>query len=96
MDIESIKIIAAILSIVGSGILAYRVTGILSALSLVANVHEINIQQLVPSQKGDIYNLGNSTAHVEKAQKTKLLILGFVLIIMSGGLQLVALLMANH
>lgn len=95
MSIESIKIIAAIFSIAGSGILAYRVTGILSALSLVANAHEVNIQQLMPNQKGDIYNLGNSTAHVEKAQKTKLLVLGFALIILSGVLQLAALLMSN-
>jgi hypothetical protein len=95
MIIENIKIIAAISSIVGSGILAYRVTGILSALSLVANVHEVNIQQLMPDQKGEIYNLGNSTAHIEKAQKTKLLALGFFLIILSGVLQLVALLMSN-
>ena len=95
MSIESIKIIAAILSIVGSGILAYRVTGILSALSLVANSHEINIQQLMPSHMSDIYNLGNSTEHVEKAQKTGLLILGFSLFILSGVLQLVALLLAT-
>ena len=95
MSIESIKIIAAILSIVGSAILAYRVTGILSALSLVANAHEVNIQQIMPNQKGDIYNLGNSTEHVVKAKKTGLLILGFSLFILSGVLQLVALLMAN-
>lgn len=95
MSIESIKIIAAILSIVGSGILAYRVTGILSALSFVANSHEINIQQLMPNHTSDIYNLGNSTEHVEKTQKTGLLILGFSLFILSGVLELVALLMAN-
>ena len=95
MSIESIKIIAAILSITGSGILAFRVTGILSALSLVASAHEINIQQLMPNHRGDIVNLGNSTAHVEKAKKTGLLILGFVLLIFSGVLQLIALVMAN-
>lgn len=95
MSIESIKIIAAILSIVGSGILAYRVTGILSALSIVANAHELNIQQLMPNYQSDIYNLGNSTEHVKKAKKTGLLILGFSLFILSGVLQLLALLMSN-
>lgn len=92
MTIEQIKIIAAIFSIVGSGILAFRVTGILSALSLVAKVHEINIQQLMPdNQACNVYNLDNSTAHVEKAQKKGLLITGFVCIVLSGVLQLIAL-----
>jgi len=95
MSIESIKIIAAVLSIVGSGILAFRVTGILSALSLVADAHELNIQQLMPTHKGDIYNLGNSPAHVEKAKRKGLLITGFAFIILSGVLQLIALVMSN-
>ena len=95
MNIESIKIIAAICGIVGSIILAYRVTGILSALTLVTSCHELNIQQLMPDHKGDIYNLTDSTAHVKNAQKKGLLITGFVFFIMSGVLQLVALLMAN-
>jgi len=94
MSVESIRIIGSVLSIVGSGILAFRVTGILSALSVVANAHEINIQQLMPTHKSDIINLGNSTAHVEKAQKNGLLIVGFILIISSGALQLIALMMS--
>ena len=95
MTIETIKILGAISSIIGSVILAYRVTGILSALSLVANCHEVNIQQLMPTHTGDIHNLGNSTAHVEKAQKKTLLITGFVFLIISGVLQLIALVLAN-
>lgn len=95
MSVESIKIIAAILSITGSGILAYRVTGILSALNLVAAAHELNIQQLMPGQQGDIYNVANSTKHIKDAQKKGLLILGFSFFILSGVLQLVALLMSN-
>ena len=96
MTIETIKIIAAIFSIIGSGLLAFRVTGILSALSLVSNAHEINIQQLMPDKQTiNIYNLDNSTAHVEKAQKKGLLIAGFVFVVLSGVLQLVALLMSN-
>ncbi len=96
MTTETIKIIAAIFSIVGSGILAFRVTGILSALSLFANAHEVNIQQLMPdNQARNICNLGNSTAHVERAQKKGLLIAGFVCVILSGILQLVTLLMSS-
>jgi hypothetical protein len=95
MKIETIKIIAAIFSITGSGILAFRVTGILSALSLVVKAHEINIQQLMSNCVGDIVNLTNSTAHVEKSQKKILLITGFIFIIFSSVLQLIALAMAN-
>ena len=96
MTIEQIKIIAAIFSIVGSGILAVRVTGILSALSLIAKVHEINIQQLMPdNQTSDVYNLDNSTEHIEKAQKKGFLITGFVCSVLSGVLQLIALLKSS-
>lgn len=95
MTIETIKILAAISSIIGSIILAYRVTGILSALSLVAKCHEENIKQLMPNHNGDIHNLGNSTAHIEKAQKNGLLITGFAFLIASGVLQLIALVVAN-
>ena len=95
MSVESIKIIAAIMGIIGSGILAYRVTGILSALSLVVGCHEVNIQQLMPNQTGDIHNLGNSTAHLERAQKKGLLITGFVFFILAFTLQLIALVMAS-
>ncbi|MBY6205632.1 hypothetical protein [Halomonas denitrificans] len=95
MTVETIKILAALSSIIGSIILAYRVTGILTAVSLVAECHELNIQQLMPNQTGDIQNLGNSTAHIERAQKKRLLITGFAFLIASGILQLVALLVAN-
>lgn len=95
MAVESVKILAAICSIVGSVILAYRVTGILSALSLVANCHELNIQQLMPDHRGDIHNLANSNKHVENSQKKGLLVTGFAFFIASGVLQLMALLFVN-
>ncbi len=94
-SVETIKILASISSIIGSAILAYRVTGILSALSLVAKCHEQNIQQLMPNYKGDIHNFANSTKHVDKAQKNGLLITGFIFLIVSGVLQLIALVVAN-
>lgn len=95
MTIETVKILAAICSIIGSVILAYRVTGILSALSLVANCHEGNIQQLIPKSRSDIHLMVNSPALVAKAQKRALLITGFVFLIASGVLQLIALVVAN-
>lgn len=95
MTIETIKILAAISSIIGSAILAYRVTGILAALTLVARCHEVNIEQLMPTSKGDIHYLANAPSHVEKAQKKALLITGFIFLIASGVLQLIALIMAN-
>ena len=49
----------------------------------------------MPNHTGDVHNLGNSTAHVEKAQKKALLITGFVFLIASGVLQLIALVLAN-
>jgi hypothetical protein len=67
----------------------------LSALSLVASCHELNIQQLMPNNHGDIKNLGNSTAHLKRAQKKGFLIIGFIFFIFSAVLQLIALLLAN-
>lgn len=90
MDSSTIKILAALCSLAGSGLLAWRVKGILEALALAAKAHEINIQQLM-KPTGDIYNLANSTAHVEKAQKYGLLVLGFLLLFASAALQLAAL-----
>lgn len=92
MSPDTLKIIAAIFSLVGSGLLAWRVKGILEALALVAEIHETNIQQLMQPH-GDIYNLANSAKHVKKAQKYGLLIFGFLCLFASAGLQLIALLM---
>ncbi|UCQ12821.1 hypothetical protein [Edwardsiella tarda] len=95
MMIETIKILAAISSIIGSMILAYRVTGILAALSLAVNCYEVNIRQLMPTHEGDIHYLSNVTMHVKNAQKKRLLITGFIFLILSGFLQFTALIMAN-
>ena len=95
MTVECIKITGTLISILGSIILAYRVTGILKALALVAGAHEVNIQQLMPGQTGNIYNLQGSTQHVEKASKKGLLLFGFFCYIISGILQLTALFMQS-
>ncbi len=86
IDADNLRIMAAISSVVGSGLLAWRVKRILDALTLVAGAHEVNIQQLMPNHQGDIYNLGNSTAHVERAKGTWLLVIGFLLLAASGAL----------
>jgi hypothetical protein len=94
--VESIKIISAILSIIGSGILAFRVTGILSALSFVAEVHEVNIQQLMPSSNANyLTNLENSTNHINKSNKKGLLITGFACLFLSGVFQCIAIILSN-
>ena len=67
MDVESIRIISAIFSIIGSSLLAYRVTGILRALTIVANAHEGNINSLFSvHQNGEraLIHRGNSTEHL--------------------------------
>lgn len=98
MDINTIKIISSLFSIIGSIILAYRVTGILHALSIVADAHEVTIDNLVSAHRNPqnaLVHLGNSTANVEKAKKLPLLIAGFTFIILAAVLQLVALAMQN-
>lgn len=92
MNPATLKIITTVLSLVGSGLLAWRVKGILEALALV-KAHEFNIQQLM-QRSGDIYNLANSTEHVDKAQHYRLLVVGFLCLFASAALQLISLLVA--
>ena len=97
MEIESIKIIAAICAVLGSSILAFRVTGILKALALVGQAHEINIHQLMNDDGvSKIVHMANTTDHVDRANKAGLLIVGFLLTIASGLLQVAALFMSNE
>ena len=94
MDIANeLRIAASVISVAGSILLAWRVSRILEALTLVANAHEVNIQQLMPTITGNIYNFGNSTAHVDKAKGTGLLITGFLCLALSGVLNVAALLL---
>ena len=98
MDVETLKILSAICSIIGSSLLAYRVTCILRALAIVADAHEYNIESLVSVNQDDkraLIQLGNSTAHVKKAQKLPLLILGFGFIIFAAILQFLVLIIQN-
>jgi len=91
-SVEVIKILAAIASIAGSAILAYRVTGVLWALGRASEVHDLNIMQLMsPRRDIPLVHFGDITVVVEKAQKKFLIVLGFTLIILSALMQLWAL-----
>lgn len=88
MDISLLNLLAAILGVIGSAILAFRVTGILKALAIVTQFHEMNIDQLMNDDgKKKLFHFANSTQHVKKAEKRFLLILGFFMIILGAVLQ---------
>lgn len=91
MSADNLRIIAAICSTFGSILLAWRVRGILAALAFVANMHESNIQEIA-SDRRDIVIATNSTKHVEKAKGMVLLVVGFLLLALSGALNFWALL----
>jgi hypothetical protein len=94
IDPDALRILAAISSVVGSGLLAWRVKRILDALALVADAHEVNIEQLMPNHTGDIYHLGNTPKHVKRAKGTWLLVVGFILLGASGALNFWALMIS--
>lgn len=87
---EILKVAAPVCGVIGSSILAYRVTGILAALSKVVEFHEINTAQLL-NNRGNIVQFKNTTALVDDAQRKPLLYTGFVFFIMSAILQLASL-----
>lgn len=90
----TLKIISALSGLLGSLILAYRVIGLIKALALVVKVHEENINQLMNDDGvSPLVNFHSSTKHVEKAQKTHLLVLGFFLVILSAIIQLITLIL---
>lgn len=96
--IETIKIISSISSILGASILAYRVTGILKSLSLVAHFHDDSIKKITSFVANPHQNIVigvNSNQHVARAEKMPLLLIGFGLTILSGVLQLIALFINN-
>ena len=68
MTAEGLKITSAIFSMLGSILLAYRVTGILKALSVVAAAHEANLSQVMQNSKHRIY-WANATQHVKEIRK---------------------------
>ena len=94
MTPETLRIAAAVLSAVGSILLAWRVTGILRALGAVAKAHEQNITNLMEARDGGALLIhGNTPKQVERAQRFRILVAGFVCLIASAALQVIAQLM---
>ena len=88
------RVIASVLSVVGSGLLAWRVTGLLKALALAIRIHETTILSLADDGKstgGDVAVLIGAPTHVERAEKRGLLVTGFVCVIASACIQLLLL-----
>ena len=90
LDAGFLKGLAAVASICASLLLAWCVTDILKALALVASAHEINIHELA-SDRHHIQILTNSPQHIENAQRTGLLVAGFLLLFAAGVLNLLSL-----
>jgi hypothetical protein len=100
MNPQSLKICGIALNVLGTIILAFRVTKILDAVRSVLTCHEANIQQLMEEATGTnqdhIINFANSTAQLEKARKlgAKLLVLAFCMIVVGNILAALALWLA--
>lgn len=88
-DADILKGIGAVASVIGSGLLAWRVSGILRALAFVAKMHDSNIVELTKIS-GDIVIATNSISHVERAQKLGLLVFGFILLGLGAAFQFLA------
>ena len=87
----TLKIIGIFLNVIAAGILAYRITRIVNAISASLNAHEANIQQIMSAldgYQGDLFHFKDSVLGVDKAQKlgTGLLIFGFTLMVIGNGL----------
>lgn len=80
-----IRIAAVASSLVGTLLLAIRVKRILTALSLVARVHEKNFDQRASAGADQVVFTG-STEHLKRAESRgfTLLVLGFALLIFSA------------
>jgi hypothetical protein len=83
MNAIDIKIAAVACSLVGTLLLAVRVKRILTALSLVARVHEKNFEQAANTNQ--IVFTG-STKHLKRAEEAglTLLVIGFILLVLAA------------
>ncbi|ONN64872.1 hypothetical protein BTM36_19790 [Herbaspirillum sp. VT-16-41] len=86
----NLKVGAAVCGVLGSLILAYRVTGILSALTTVVAFLEENIKSRL-NNRGDVVFFGNISSIAHAAQRKPLLYLGFFFFSLSAILQLASL-----
>lgn len=83
MDTFYIKATSVTCSLTGTLLLAVRVKQILSALSLVARVHDKNFEH---AESGIVFT--RATEHLRRAEKNgvTLLVVGFALLILASGL----------
>jgi|SRR5208282_2360557 len=81
MDTFYIKAASVVCSLAGTLLLAVRVKRILSALSLVARVHDKNFEH---AASGAVFT--RATEHVKRAEKegVSLLVVGFALLILAA------------
>jgi hypothetical protein len=86
---QNLKLAGVLLNTFGAVVLAYRVTGILQALSIVVTCHEANIQQVMEGRT-KVFNFTNSLEHMKRAKGVCLLVSGFVLTIVGLLCQLLA------
>mgnify|MGYP003582732460 CR=1 FL=1 len=98
---SSLKIIGIVLSLIGTIILAFRVTQLLQTLCLAVKAHDLNFQMQAARADGTyqgpiIQMIGNDT-HIEKAEKlgVKLLVIGFFMQIAGGACSAYALLLEH-
>lgn len=90
MQVEYVKVAGVILSLLGTIVLAMRVTKILGVLTMAAKITDMNMQIEAARANGN-RNMPNiimygATTHIEGAEKlgTKMLVLGFMLQIIGG------------
>ena len=67
MDDTLLRGVAAVCSVAGSVILAWRVTGILKALGEVATMHDRNFKELAKTS-GNVVIAGGTSKWIENAQ----------------------------
>lgn len=87
---STFKILGVVVGLIGTTILAFRVTNLLQALCLAVKAHDLNFQMRASIADGsyrgpNIQIVGNDT-HIENAEKlgVKLLVLGFAMQILGG------------
>lgn len=95
---ETIQIIGIVFSLLGTLILAIRITKILNSISMAVKFHDLNFQ-IQAERAGGNWSIPNmrhygSGKHIIEAEKfgTKLLILGFLFQIIGGICQAIVLL----
>ena len=91
MNPDVLRVIASVLSVVGSGLLAWRVTGLLKSIAMAIKIHETTILSLADNGRsagGNVVVFTGAPTHVEQAEKRGLLVTGFLCVVASACIQL--------